>query len=161
MKAIRNGLDKVLEILGSVVLAVMILIVLYQVFARTVLNNPNTITEELVRFGLVWLSMLASAYVVGKKSHLAVTLLSDHLNGSNKRVLEIVVQLLFLVFAGVIMVFGGVKAVSVTMGQISPSLSIPMGYVYLAVPVSGVIMFVYSLLNLLEKPAAEESNQEG
>ncbi|WP_086347878.1 TRAP transporter small permease [Candidatus Enterococcus clewellii] len=161
MKAVRNALDKFLEIFGSVLLTVMILVVLYQVFTRTVLNSPNTVTEELVRFGLVWLSMLASAYVVGKRSHLAVTMLSDHLSGSNKRLLEIVVQVLFLVFAAVIMVFGGWKAVTVTMGQISPSLSIPMGYVYLAVPVSGVIMFIYSLLNLLEQPVKEESEQEG
>lgn len=161
MKAVRSALDKVLEIFGSVLLAVMILVVLYQVFTRTVLNSPNTITEELVRFGLVWLSMLASAYVVGKRSHLAVTMLSDNLSGSKKRLLEIVVQVLFLLFAAVIMVFGGWKAVTVTMGQISPSLSIPMGYVYLAVPVSGVIMFIYSLLNLLDQPIEEESEQEG
>ncbi|MGM0124646.1 TRAP dicarboxylate transporter, DctQ subunit [Enterococcus sp. AZ194] len=161
MKAVRNALDKVLEIFGSVLLAVMILVVLYQVFTRTVLNNPNTVTEELVRFGLVWLSMLASAYVVGKRSHLAVTMLSDNLSGKNKRLLEIIIQVLFLVFAAVIMVFGGWKAVSVTMGQISPSLSIPMGYVYLAVPVSGVIMFIYSLLNLFEQPLKKESEQEG
>ncbi|MBP1048467.1 TRAP transporter small permease [Enterococcus sp. BWM-S5] len=161
MKAVRSALDKALEIFGSVLLAIMILVVLYQVFTRTVLNSPNTVTEELVRFGLVWLSMLASAYVVGKRSHLAVTMLSDNLSGKNKRLLEIVVQVLFLVFAAVIMVFGGWKAVTVTMGQISPSLSIPMGYVYLAVPVSGVIMFIYSLLNLLDQPIEEESKQEG
>lgn len=160
MKGIRKGLDKILEILGSIILSLMIAVVLYQVFTRAVLNNPNTVTEELVRFGLVWLSMLASAYVVGKKSHLAVTLLSDKLSGKNKRRLEIIVQILFLLFASIIMVYGGWKAVSVTMGQISPSLSLSMGYVYLSVPVSGVIMFIYSLLNLLEKPVIKESSQE-
>ncbi|MDH6364349.1 TRAP-type C4-dicarboxylate transport system permease small subunit [Enterococcus sp. PF1-24] len=160
MKVVRNTLDKLLEIIGSVILTVMILTVLYQVFSRTVLNNPNTITEELVRFGLVWLSMLASAYVVGKRSHLAVTLLSDHLSGSNKRLLEIIIQILFLLFAGVIMIFGGWKAVTVTMGQISPSLSIPMGYIYLAVPVSGVIMFIYSLINLIEGPNEAVQEEE-
>ena len=58
MKAFRNGLDKFMEILCSTILAAMVLIVLYQVFARKVLNNPNTVTEELVRFGLVWVAML-------------------------------------------------------------------------------------------------------
>ncbi|MGH2096118.1 TRAP transporter small permease, partial [Enterococcus faecalis] len=33
---------------------------------------------------------------------------------------------------------------------ISPSLAIPMGYVYLTVPVAGVLMFIYSLMNMLE-----------
>ena len=100
------------------------------------------------------------AYVVGKRSHLAVTLLSDNLSGPNKRLLEIVIQSLFLVFAALIMVYGGWKAVSVTTGQISPSLSLSMGYVYLSVPVSGFIMFVYSLLNLIQGKVAIENVDE-
>ena len=161
MKAFRNGLDKVMEILCSTILAAMVLIVLYQVFARKVLNNPNTVTEELVRFGLVWVAMLASAYVVGKKSHLCVTLLSDNLNEKGKLFLEIVVQVLFILFAAVIMIYGGWQASLVTMGQISPSLSIPMGYVYLSVPVSGAIMLLYSVMNLLDRtPRTVESEAE-
>lgn len=161
MKAFRKGLDKVLELLCTIILAAMILVVLYQVFARKVLNNPNTVTEELVRFGLVWVSMLASAYVVGKKGHLCVTLLSDNLNEKGQRFLEVVVQVLFLLFASVIMIYGGWQASMVTMGQISPSLSIPMGYVYLAVPVSGALMLLYSLMNLLDKtPRTSESEAE-
>ena len=84
-----------------------------------------------------------------KSGHLAVTLLSEKLQG-NKTLLEFIVQLLFLLFAGVIMIFGGWNGVVITLGQISPSLAIPMGYVYLAVPVAGVLMFIYSLMNLLE-----------
>ena len=160
MKNDPKVLDKCLKYFVRLLLAVMILVVLYQVFTRTVLNNPNTVTEEFVRFGLVWLSMLASAYVVGKKSHLAVTMLSDNLTGSKKRLLEVVVQVLFLIFAAVIMIFGGWKAVTVTMGQVSPSLSLSMGYVYLAVPVAGVFMFIYSLLNLFDEHQEVEAEKE-
>lgn len=105
--------------------------------------------------------MLASAYVVGKKGHLCVTLLSDNLNEKGRRFLEIVVQVLFLLFAAVIMIYGGWQASMVTMGQISPSLSIPMGYVYMAVPVSGAVMLLYSLMNLLDRtPSTTESEAE-
>ena len=138
MKGFRKFLNRLLEILGSIILAAMVLVVLYQVFARTVLKNPSTLTEEFVRFALVWLAILA------------VTLLSEKLQGKQKRFLEFIVQLLFLLFAGVIMIFGGWNGVVITLGQISPSLAIPMGYVYLAVPVAGVLMFIYSLMNLLE-----------
>lgn len=150
MKEVRKFLDKALELIGITILSVMIIMVLYQIFTRTVLNNPNTITEEFVRFSLVWLSMLSSAYVVGKQSHLAVSILSDKLSGKNKYILQIVIQILFLLFAAVIMIFGGIKGVKISMAQISPSLSLPMGYVYMAVPVSGVIMLIYSVLNLMD-----------
>ncbi|MDA3964607.1 TRAP transporter small permease [Enterococcus thailandicus] len=146
MKKIMNQL---LEIIGAVLLLVMVSVVLWQVFSRTVLGNPNTVTEEFVRFGLVWFAMLSSAYVVGQKAHLAVTILSEKLTGTKSWVLEIVVQTLFLLFAAIIMVYGGLNAVTLTMGQLSPSLGIPMGYVYLSVPVSGCLIIVYSLINLI------------
>ena len=44
----------------------MVLVVLSQVCPDSV-KNPSTLTEEFVRFALVWMAMLASAYVVGKK----------------------------------------------------------------------------------------------
>nr|WP_084679710.1 TRAP transporter small permease [Carnobacterium gallinarum] len=146
----KKNLDRFLEIIVSSILSVMLLVVIWQVISRTVLKNPNTITEEFVRFSLVWFAMLASAYVVGKKSHLSVTLLSDKLIGKSKWILEVIVELLFLLFAAIIMIYGGVNAVNLTMQQISPSLSIPMGYIYLSVPVAGCLIIVYSVLNLIE-----------
>ncbi len=156
MKNLRNILDKVVEYIGMTLLSIMVVMVLWQVFTRTVLNNPNTITEEFVRFSLIWLSMLSSAYVVGKQAHLNVSLLSDKLEGKQKFILEIIIQILFLLFAIIIMIYGGVKYVSITMGQISPSLGMNMGYVNMAVPVSGIIMFVYSLLNLIDRVNLEK-----
>ena len=65
-----------------------------------------------------------------------------------------------MLFSAVVMFFGGVKAVSVTIGQISPSLGWSMGIVYAAVPVSGVLMFIYSLLNLIDGPKLEEQEEK-
>ena len=38
-----------------------------------------------------------------------------------------------------------------TLEQISPALGIPMGYVYLAVPISGAFLVLYSLLGFFER----------
>lgn len=91
----KKGISRLLEFLGACLLIGMIIIVLWQIFSRTILGNPNTVTEELVRFGLVWFAMLSSAYVVGQKGHLAVTLLSEKLTGKKANILEIIVQCLF------------------------------------------------------------------
>lgn len=147
---VRRKLDQVLEIVCSGMLVSMVLLVLYQVFTRAVLGKPNTITEELVRFGLIWVSLLGAAYVVGKKSHLAVTLLSSYLKEAQKKRVAIIIQVLFILFASVVMIYGGSKGVSVTMHQVSPSMNIPMGYIYLAVPVSGALILIYSVLNLFD-----------
>jgi TRAP-type C4-dicarboxylate transport system permease small subunit len=150
MQSMKKIVDKVLKVVTSTLFLIMVAITFWQVISRYVLNNPSTITEEFLRFSLIWLSMLAAAYVVGKKSHIAFTLLSDNLKNSKKIVIDIVIQASFFVFAAVIMVYGGGKAVSLTMAQISPSLNVPMGLVYLSLPVSGILIIFYSFLNLLE-----------
>lgn len=67
MKGFRKFLNRLLEILGSIILAAMVLVVLYQVFARTVLKNPSTLTEEFVRFALVWMAMVSFCLCGWKK----------------------------------------------------------------------------------------------
>lgn len=146
----KKYVDKVLEFVTCTIFALMVAVTAWQVISRFILNNPSTATEEFVRFGLIWLSMLAAAYVVGRKGHIAITLLSEKLKDGKKLVLGLVIQSGFLLFAAVIMIYGGSRAVSFTMAQISPSLGVPMGLVYLSLPVSGVLILFYSSINILE-----------
>lgn len=148
MNKLRASLNKGLELISSALVVLITVLVLWQVFTRTILNDPSTLTEETVRFLFVWLSMLTAAYVVGTKGHMAVTLLSDKLDGDKQRALEILLQSLFIAFSIIIMIYGGFKSVQVTMAQTSPAMGLPMGYVYLSVPVSGIFMLIYSVLNL-------------
>jgi TRAP-type C4-dicarboxylate transport system permease small subunit len=69
---------------------------------------------------------------------------------NSKITLDIVIQSIFLLFAAIIMVYGGGRAVSLTMAQISPALHLPMGLVYLALPISGVFILFYSTTNIIE-----------
>lgn len=150
MDGIRNILNKVLELISSILIILITVLVLWQIFTRTILNDPSTLTEETVRFAFVWLSMLTAAYVVGTKGHMAVTLLSDRLDGKKQRALEILLQILFIAFSLIIMIYGGIKSIDITMAQTSPAMGLPMGYIYMAVPVAGVFMLIYSLLNLVD-----------
>lgn len=149
MESLKRYMDRCLEFITVTLFLVMAAVTTWQVISRYILNNPNSLTEEFVKFSLIWLSMLSAAYVVGKKSHIAITLLSDRLNHGKKLVLDIVIQASFLVFGAIIMVYGGGRAVSISMAQISPSLNIPMGLVYLSLPVTGILIILYSTINVI------------
>ncbi|MFD2655131.1 TRAP transporter small permease [Gracilibacillus thailandensis] len=149
-KAFRKYLDRTMETITCMLLMIMVAVTSWQVISRYILNNPSSVTGEFLRFGLIWFSLLAGAYVVGKKSHIAITFLSNGIKSEQtKRVFEVIVQISFILFA-VMMIMGGTKAVSMTMAQISPSLHLPMGYVYLSLPVSGVTILLYCLINLTD-----------
>ncbi|QGH36072.1 TRAP transporter small permease subunit [Gracilibacillus salitolerans] len=159
-KTLRKYLDRTMETITCTLLMIMVAITSWQVISRYILNNPSSVTGEFLRFGLIWFSLLAGAYVVGKKSHIAITFLSNRIKSEpKKRILEIIVQISFILFAAM-MIMGGFKAVSLTMAQISPSLNLPMGYVYLSLPVSGVAILLYCFINLMDLLDSKQLLQE-
>lgn len=150
MRNLKKSVDRIIEFLTCTLFVVMVAVASWQVLSRFILKSPSTITEELLRYSLIWLAMLAAAYVVGKNQHIAITFLRDRLVENSKITLDILIQSIFLLFAAIIMVYGGGRAVSLTMAQISPALHLPMGFVYLALPLSGVFILFYSTTNIIE-----------
>lgn len=152
MTRIKELIDVVLKWFLVFIISLMTINVLWQVFSRFVINNPSSFTEELARYTLVWLGILGASYVAGQKMHLAIDLLSLKLSGKPKQYLEIFIQSSILLFALVVMVIGGIRLVYITLGlnQISAALQIPLGYVYLVVPVSGLLIVFYSVYYILD-----------
>src|SRR5699024_6441682 len=150
MESVKRLVDRVLEVIAITLFLVMVGVTTWQVISRYVLNAPSSMTEEFVTFSLIWLSMLSAAYGVRKKSPFGNTLFSGKPVGWKKIILDILLQTGFKAFGAIVMVYGGFKAVSITIDQISPSLQISMGLVYLSLPVAGILMIFYSLINILE-----------
>lgn len=147
MLRIHAAIDFALKYLCCLLFISMVGVASWQVIARYVLNNPSTISEALLRFSLVWLSMLAIAYVVGQREHVSLTLLTDKLTGHWKTFSSVLMEVLFIIFAAVVLIYGGVQATTNSMNQIYPLLGIPKGYLYLSLPVSGALIIIYCLNN--------------
>ena len=60
------------------------------------------------------------------------------------------VALAFMAFAGIVLIRGGMKGVTIAASQTSAAMRIPMSCVYLALPASGVLMIVCAILNLAD-----------
>jgi TRAP-type C4-dicarboxylate transport system permease small subunit len=149
----RERLDSTLYWLLVVLMAMMVLNVLWQVGSRFILRSPSSYTDELARYLLIWVSLLGASYVTGKKMHLAIDILPSRLHGKKQRNLNVLINVLVAIFALLTMVWGGIKLVyiTLTLNQTSAALNVPLGYVYLAVPLSGLIIIYYSIMNLTEK----------
>ena len=147
LTAIKRKIDFILAWALIIIMAAMTLNVLWQVFSRFILQNPSSFTDELARYMLVWIGILGAAYVSGQKMHLAIDLLSTKLKRKSKSYLEIFIQLSVFIFSFAVMVIGGIRLVYITMklNQISASLQVSLGYVYLVLPISGALMMFYSL----------------
>jgi TRAP-type C4-dicarboxylate transport system permease small subunit len=153
MSRVKHTVDRLLELALIVVMAAMTLNVLWQVFTRFVLNDPSSFTDELARYLLIWVGVLGASYGVSKRFHLAIDLLPRKLEGVKKARLEIFIECWILAFAAAVMVIGGSQLVSITLQleQTSAALQVPLGYVYIVIPVSGILIVFYSTLFILKR----------
>ena len=101
---------------------------------------------------LIWVSLLGASVGFIRKSHLGVDYFVGKLNQRWQAIGQLVVYLLITVFAAVVLVHGGYRLVySVLLnGQPSAALKIQWGYVYLAVPISGFFIVVFSIEMILD-----------
>ncbi|EYU15124.1 TRAP transporter small permease [Photorhabdus aegyptia] len=130
----------------------LVFCVTWQVVSRYVFGMPSTVTDELARYLFMWVAMIGAAYTTGQHRHLAIDLLTMKLKGIGKNSVGLVIQAAIALFASIVLVYGGSILVISTLktGQITPALGLPMGYVYLCLPISGVLMICYVLVDIVE-----------
>ncbi len=153
MVKLKSIVDKALSWVLVVLMLSLVLDVLWQVFSRYVLGDPSSFTEELARFLLMWVGLLGASYAAGKKMHLAVDILPTRLEGKQKHYLAIFILCCTVLFSLTVMVFGGIRLVSITLflGQTAAALQMPLGYVYLILPLSGLLIAFYAVLFILDE----------
>ena len=149
----RKIIDKTLETFLIIILGFLVLDVVWQVASRYLLASPSKFTDEVAGFLLMWVSLFGAAYVTGKNQHMAINLLERKLQGQKKKILRLIINSVIILFAVFVFLIGGTWLVYTRfyLGQISPSLELPLGYVYLVLPVSGIFILYYSLDNTINE----------
>lgn len=153
MMTLKSKVDKVIEYSLVILMALMVFNVLWQVFTRFIMNDPSSFTDELARYLLIWLGLLGAGYVTGQKMHLAIDYLLNKTKPNVKSKLEYVINISIFLFALFVMVIGGVNLVSLTLylEQISAALQIQLGYIYIVLPVSGLLIMFYTGVFIIEQ----------
>lgn len=151
MQSFKYKITKALEIICIAIFVFITLLGSYQIITRYVFNSPSTISEELLTFSFTWLALLASSLVFGSKDHMRMGYVADKFKGTSAVVLSIISEILILLFAAVVMVYGGISITKLTNTQITASLGVPMSYIYVIVPISGILTIIYSIINILEQ----------
>lgn len=150
LEKIRKVIDIVLSSACALVFALMVVVGTYQIVVRYFFNSPSTVSEELLTYSFTWMALLSSALVFGKRDHMRMGFLADKITGTKRKVLEIVIEILIMLLAGSVMIYGGATIMNLTMTQKTASLGIPMGIIYTVVPLSGVLIVLYSILNIVD-----------
>lgn len=141
--------EKTLNLVLQVLLGTIIVTISYSVLMRYVFSRPPAWAEELSRFIFIWIVMLGAILVTREQSHIEFTILFDRFPKKVKSLVKTLIRLLMLAFCW-IMVREGVKIYPIVAEAASPTFAISMGWLYLSVPVGGILMGVFTLENLLK-----------
>jgi len=161
MKLIDKIIQGILIFLTSFTIFAGVLLAFINVAVRFLLDKSIEWAFELTSYLFIYSALFAAAYLFRKGAHIKVTLLLDKLPDTFAKMVIILVDLVNLLYLGIIAYFSyififdpdlGVKA----SGEVSVDLGIHMWIVYLILPISaifGILMVIFKLKDDLLIPA--------
>lgn len=120
----------------TAILVTISVVLVVQVFMRYFVNSPLVWAEELARYLLVWCTMIGTSLAVRESRHIVVDFAPILFGPRSVGVFRLISMLGIIVFSIVIIIYSVPFVQRVQqMNQLSPSLEIPVWWVYLALPV--------------------------
>jgi TRAP-type C4-dicarboxylate transport system permease small subunit len=147
-KRLINLIDKIITYMALVAFGVMAILIVLQVIFRYIIGSSLSFSEELARFLFVWSTMLGSAMCLKRRAHIGFDLFMKYLPNKVSKSGNMISGLIALVFYLTLVIYG-FQVVGVTMGQVSPAMGLKMGFIYLSIPVAGMIMLLDGVYNII------------
>jgi TRAP-type transport system small permease protein len=149
---------RALKAVIALCLAVMVVLVFGNVVLRYVFNSGITISEELSRWLMVWLTFLGAIVALREHAHLGVDTLVRALPASGKRICFVLSYSLML-FADWLLLSGSWKQIIITAGDRAPATNLSVGLFYGAGLVFGIsagVILLYDLWRVVTGAASED-----
>lgn len=158
--SVRKILNQIAEKMCIVILAVMVVLVVWQVVSRYVFQSPVPWSEALSKYLFIWLVLINGAYIFGKKEHMNIGYFKGKLPAGIQKGLDYIIEIITLAFALGILTWGGYMAVKIGFPQKDAALTISMGLVYLAIPISGILTVLYSICNIVDMTKGKTGEEQ-
>ncbi len=156
----------ILQTFSVIPLVVLFMGVIWQIFSRYILAVPSKYSEELIRFALVFLTFLAGSYCFVIRRHISLDFIENKNLRANStcleqnirpgrdarkfwlKIMQVFQVAIILVFAIFLLVYGGAKLAITQASQLSSSFNVSMFYIYAIMPVSGVVIAIWSIFQM-------------
>lgn len=131
-------------------LVLMTVIVGWQVFGRYVLNSTPSWSEQAALTLMIWYVALAAAAGVRQGFHIRIVALEEAAPPAVRKWMQVTSNTIVGLCGAAMFIWGG-ELVLRTWSHVVPSLGIPRGLTYLALPISGALMVLFAFEQVLER----------
>lgn len=159
MSAIKYILNNFEKCVANSCLAFLVILLCAQVFARYVLREGISWTEELSRFSFIWFVYISASLAAQTGKHIRVTVCIDLLPKFLRQYFVFLSDVLWLLFNGIIIVSGFILLkIMLTHPMYSASLYISMAWIYAVIPIAHVFMSIRIVQGYLNKLRAKSDS---
>lgn len=156
LKRVNAAASAVLLHLSAAGLVLMTAIIGWQVFGRFILNSSPSWAEQAALTLMIWYVFFAAAAGVREGFHIRILALQSALPQRAERLLKLLSHLV-VAAGGVALVVWGSELVARTWSHVIPTLELPRGLAYAALPLSGLLMTFFTVELILEDIAGDKS----
>lgn len=144
-------MKRTLDVLVGVILFLMFATTFFQVLARTVFHISAVWSEELARITYVWMVFLGVGVLIKDDGLIRVTVLVDRIGKGPAKILRFLTDVAIIPLILVI-TWGAWTNTRVNWNTFAPTNDwMRMGYVYLVIFISGLLMLWYLVGNLVRQ----------
>lgn len=149
IKSFLDWLIRLVENFDAILLAAMTLVICWEIigrfFAKYIDGINSPWTEEIATMMMVWFGLTGAAIGIRQGSHIGVEFLVNLFHKKLANLVAIVVGLVIIGFSWFLLI-EGMKFVKEMMAVDLPATGLSRGlFVYMAVPVTAVLMILYAL----------------
>ena len=141
---LKRILSNAVEWICMVLMVVLSIDLFLGVFSRYVLAMTFTWYDEIARGCFVWLTLLGAAVGVKRHAHFRLHIVVDRLSPRLRQATVFLFPLVVIIFAGVL-IQQGLVFLELGKFQQTPVMGLPKTWIYVAIPIGGALMILYSL----------------
>lgn len=163
LRKFDRAMLKATSVLLVFLLVLMCVVILAGVFARYVMNDSLSWTEEVARYAMIWMSFLGGGLVFRHGGHIAIDTLTKKIPlGLARNTVLGLSQFVILVFLGVLF-WQGFKTLGNSLNMTTAALELPMTVPYAAIPVGAALMIyhlvVITVLSFVNGPDVRQDSK--
>lgn len=151
--------DKIRDVGRKAVLVAMIImtpVVFVNVVARYLFNVSLPWSPEVARYSFVWITFLGTAVALRENSHAKITLLIEATPQKVQKVLKLV-NYIIMVSLCILLITTGIKqTLDVWPTKAAYMRFMSMGWMYLSIPICGLLMLFFTCVSLVELISKEK-----
>ena len=139
---ILDAFETLLKYVCTIFMGAIVAILFYAVLMRYILHRPPAWSMELSRYMFLWMIMLCAVLVTRERSHIRMNFLLGLLPVKIRFAWMNLMRLMMIDFCLIMVVYGW-RIFPIVAEASSPTLNISMGYMYISIPVGGLLMALF------------------